>query len=439
MSQKGKNKKTMQDETWSKASAEFLSLCNKYGDGLSDYVFEEEKAVMTFISNVDAIFKKYPTWLFQKRIKTLPLQGMQICSVGALYFLCERFMNSFCKPLEVDNCYQLRLFCLTNGVAELIEHNLASKVLVNSSINDATRDAYVISVWVASRLFGGQRQLIRGSEMSSFGTYYRHQDIKPKDLHFPESMTEQINRIFASTSEGKYKAIVSKIKSRGLRDGLAMLFYGPPGTGKTELARQIAARNHLDLFSVDSAKMDGTRFGDGPRALRDMFRAFAYCSAISDCPPIMFWDEADAILSKRVTVSYASDREANTEINIILEELNHFSGILIAATNHMDNISSAMFRRFLFKVEFPIPDANTRAKIWKSKLPWLQDDEAHTIAERYSFSGGLMDNVATICLLESVLTGKNPPLSFILRQCEGQQVGAEKPGTKIGFKYNNKV
>lgn len=417
---------------WDDAIKELVVLCDEYQNQKDGFLGADE-----FLDEVNDILFKYPLWPFETRlIEHNVLQGLSETSIALFYFLCGAFCKQFVKPVaESENEFIQML--VKYGIRSLIERNLVS--VVKQDTGESAKESYIISVYSASLLFKGQRQIIDVGMLSSFGTFFGHEDIKRKELAFPKGMQQQLSRLLAATRIDKYKDIIQKMQDSGLRNSLTMLFYGPPGTGKTEFAMQLAAKNRLDLFSVDSAKMDGTRFGEGPRALRDMFRAFAYCSAISDCPPIMFWDEADAILSKRMTVSNASDREANTEINIILEELNHFSGILIAATNHMDNISSAMFRRFLFKVEFPIPDANTRAKIWKSKLPWLQDDEVHTIAERYPFSGGLMDNVATICLLESVLTGKNPSLSFILRQCEGQQVGVEKPGPKIGFKYNNKV
>lgn len=91
----------------------------------------------------------------------------------------------------------------------------------------------------------------------------------------------------------------------------------------------------------------------------------------------------------------AADKEENTTANIILEELNTFNGILLAATNNIANLDPAMNRRFLLKAEIPVPSIPTLARIWQSKLPWLNPDEADTLAERFPISGGVIDNVVS--------------------------------------------
>ena len=184
---------------------------------------------------------------------------------------------------------------------------------------------------------------------------------------------------------------------------------------------------------VDSAKLDASYFGEKPRNLRDFFRLVRYVQAISNLVPIIFIDEADALLGRRVAVEKASDKEENTSASVILEELNTFSGILFAATNFITTIDPAMYRRFLMKIEFPVPGRDVLAKIWRAKLPWLTIDEAETLAGRFPLSGGVIDNVVSLSLLEKIVDGQNPSLDQISRHCEEQSDGSERMTKKIGF------
>lgn len=147
--------------------------------------------------------------------------------------------------------------------------------------------------------------------------------------------------------------------------------------------------------------------------------------------PIVFVDEADGLFGRRVQVEKAVDKEENTTVNVILGELNTFTGILLAATNNITNLDPAMNRRFLLKAEFPVPDLRTLARIWQSKLPWLTPDEANTLAGRFPLSGGVIDNVVSLCLLEKIVDGKEPSLDQILRHCAEQ--GGKERANPIGF------
>ena len=92
-----------------------------------------------------------------------------------------------------------------------------------------------------------------------------------------------------------------------------------------------------------------------------------------------------------------------------------------------------MNRRFLVKVEFPVPDREVLARIWQSKLCWLTIDEADTLASRFPLAGGAIDNVVSLSLLEKIVYGQNPSLDQIFRHCEEQSDGSGKMARKIGF------
>lgn len=95
--------------------------------------------------------------------------------------------------------------------------------------------------------------------------------------------------------------------------------------------------------------------------------------------------------------------------NVLLEEIEHFEGILIATTNLIDNIDSAFDRRFLYKLRFDLPGREERRHIWQSRMPKQEKEWAARLAA-YSLSGAQIENVARRALLDGLLK-KRPELA----------------------------
>jgi SpoVK/Ycf46/Vps4 family AAA+-type ATPase len=137
--------------------------------------------------------------------------------------------------------------------------------------------------------------------------------------------------------------------------------------------------------------------------------------------PILLFNEADAIISKRFTLNEDSrsvDQMANTVQNIILQEMETLNGIFIATTNMSGNMDKAFERRFLFKIEFGKPDVNTRQAIWHSMIPALGGEDARSLASRFDFSGGQIENIMRRRTIEYVTTGVEPSLEQLATFCE---------------------
>jgi SpoVK/Ycf46/Vps4 family AAA+-type ATPase len=94
-----------------------------------------------------------------------------------------------------------------------------------------------------------------------------------------------------------------------------------------------------------------------------------------------------------------------------------------------------MDRRFLVKIEVNAPNEATRMKIWKSKLPQTSENELSIIARDYSFSGGHIDNVATLAIVESIMNGTNKvTLDLLIKYCKNAISFTNKDKRKrIGF------
>ena len=142
--------------------------------------------------------------------------------------------------------------------------------------------------------------------------------------------------------------------------------------------------------------MFSSNWGASEKLHREVFRAYRYLAAVCSKVPIMLLNEADSVLSKRLTsIERAIDKSENIISNIILEELECIEGIVIATTNLIDNLDSAFERRFLFKTLLSDPDEPARVRIWKSYLPELSDAEASALASEYVMTGAQISNVVT--------------------------------------------
>jgi len=84
---------------------------------------------------------------------------------------------------------------------------------------------------------------------------------------------------------------------------------------------------------------------------------------------VLQFDEADALFSKRGEVKEARDRYANMEVSHLLTRIEAHDGPCILTTNLRKQLDSAFTRRFQMVVEFPRPDALSRAELWRRLLP----------------------------------------------------------------------
>ena len=152
-----------------------------------------------------------------------------------------------------------------------------------------------------------------------------------------------------------------------------------------------------------------------------------------DLIPILLFNEADGVFSVRSAVHGAADRSDNAVQNIILDELERFSGILIATTNLSDNLDNAFERRFLFKIKFEKPDLDIRTKIWESNIPELKKSDAKMLAKEFDFSGGEIANIVRKLLIDEVLTGKAATIALIREFCQTERLNAKRRGSSLGF------
>jgi len=268
----------------------------------------------------------------------------------------------------------------------------------------------------------------------------RHRDIisaetiQAKELFFNEAENAQVSRLENLLDNENFKEVQKRLLSTGMRKGFNAIFYGAPGTGKTASVYELARRSGRDIFRVDMTKLKSKWVGDSEKSVRGVFKMYRSLCKSSEKAPILLFNEADAIFSKRIeNVEQSVDQMNNAIQNIILEEMENIEGILIATTNLLTNLDAAFERRFIFKVEFKLPEKDSRAKIWKSMIPSLSEEDAATLADKFTFSGGNIENIARKSTVEYVLSGNEPTLSMLETYCQEEILSHKKTRNKIGF------
>lgn len=167
--------------------------------------------------------------------------------------------------------------------------------------------------------------------------------------------------------------------------GTCALFYGPAGTGKTMAAKVLANELGLALYRVDLSRMVSKYIGETQKHISALFEHAKSTNAL------LFFDEADALFAKRTEVGDSHDRNANSEVAHLLQKLEEYDGISILATNLKDNIDDAFKRRIKYMIHFRMPDAETRALLWRKMLPEQapadEDLDLAFFAENFELSG----------------------------------------------------
>jgi SpoVK/Ycf46/Vps4 family AAA+-type ATPase len=193
---------------------------------------------------------------------------------------------------------------------------------------------------------------------------------------------------------------------------LAFNFAGPPGTGKTICAEAIANSLGRRLLLVRYSELESMWMGETPKNIAGIF------SKARDERAVLFFDEADAIATRRSTsVDSGVQREANTIVSVLLQELESYSGVVIFATNLAANFDPAFERRIRTHVLFEMPRESEREQIWRvqlhpSRTPLAPDVDFQALAHRYPVSGGDIRNA----VLKAALAAAAEPLPDASKQ-----------------------
>ncbi|MDE5574163.1 MAG: ATP-binding protein [Bacteroidales bacterium] len=236
----------------------------------------------------------------------------------------------------------------------------------------------------------------------------QHDTLSKKHLIYNVSEKKQIEELSAILSPERFNDIQTRLREAGMRPGFCCLFYGAPGTGKTETVYQLARQTQRNILRVDVDKIKSCWVGESEKNIKMLFDRYRNICKNSKVAPILLFNEADAVLGVRQEgAAHAVDKMENSLQNIILQEMETLEGIMIATTNLTANLDKAFERRFLYKVKYEKPTDAARAQIWKTMLPGLNAEDAHTLSSEFDLSGGEIENVVRKHTVNAILSGQD--------------------------------
>jgi AAA+ superfamily predicted ATPase len=260
-------------------------------------------------------------------------------------------------------------------------------------------------------------------------------DIPKRELIFNESEMKQLYLLKDLLNDKKFNETQKRLNEKNLPNGITALLHGEPGTGKTELVKQIAKDTEREIMKVEISKSKSMWFGESEKIVKKIFTEYKSFCRECDRMPILLFNEADAIFSRRRDLGSSNTIITENAIqNIILEELENFEGILIATTNLASTLDAAFERRFLFKIQFQKPSISIRAKIWQSKIPELSEDDCNFLARSFDFSGGQIDNVLRKNEIHDIIHNEKVTIENLMYFCSEETLENKKE--VIGFNKN---
>lgn len=214
------------------------------------------------------------------------------------------------------------------------------------------------------------------------------------DLMVPDELQTQLNEVLMAIRHREHTIQQGFGQKLNYGLGIYTLLHGPSGAGKTMAAEVLASALNVDLIKVDLSTVVNKYVGETEKHLAKIFDLAARDSGV------LFFDEADALFGKRSETKDAQDRYANIEVSYLLQRLENHAGLVILSTNNLSHLDNAFTRRLTFIIRFPLPDIETRTRMWQSIWPKkariAEDVDFSYFARIAEASGANIRNVALL-------------------------------------------
>ena len=406
---------------------------------LLDQMFEDlsDDAITPndLIEEIDILFKENSQIDFVKQIKELD-RLREEDKLLLLYF-CHRLVNKDDDDIrfgDMEDCFfTASNFINAKGQLRSGEHPLMKKKLIEHRCEDgiANPTRYKLTEQTKRTLLAEMK--INATE-EKLADVIKAKDLKEKKMFYVEENQRQVSELQSFFVPENYQKIRERMEKTGFRTGFACLFYGGPGTGKTETVYQLARKTGRDIMVVDVPQIKSKWVGDSEKNIKALFDRYRELVKKAKQTPILLFNEADAIIGIRQQgAQRAVEKMENSIQNIILQEMEALDGIMIATTNLQQNLDKAFERRFLYKIKFEKPTVDARIQIWRSMIPDLNDMDAKTLAAKYDFSGGQIENIARHYTIDSILHDVNEDkLAMLINHCDNERLDETAP-KRIGF------
>ena len=428
------------DEKYVPADCSGLTCHQLFGmiEEIFDMRHAEELSYYGMCEKISDLFDSNKQLLFVQKLDNYKLSGddKMLLILFSHLFVNNNDDNIGYHDLEVIyGREERRLWKRIKGYLYEGSHYLLNAKMIeyNNDNGFVNRESFKMTQQAKRDLFS-ELNLSTMSENKKKGDVLQAGDIVEKKLFYDIPIQSQITELGKLLDDSQYQVIRSRLKESGFRCGFTCLFYGEPGTGKTETVLQLARTTGRDIMQVNISEIKSMWVGESEKNIKQIFDSYREKVEEFKITPILLFNEADAIIGKRQEgAERAVDKMENTIQNIILQEMETLDGILIATTNLAQNMDKAFERRFLYKVHFTKPTLEARASIWHEMIPVLSEDESRSLASKYDFSGGQIENIARHYTIDSILHGTSENvLETLSRHCDNERLDG-KGHRKIGF------
>lgn len=253
-------------------------------------------------------------------------------NLGAFLFHCEALPGS-----RADRRKRVSQVIADFGLSEQLERHLAKySLLGEQQVRKAAELARVLAEQLPDDApFGERDQIVKRAVAHSQKVLGRDDTEKLRDSVTAYSL-DFLNLGGRFTPE----QIIESLRKH--RKG-SLCFWGIPGAGKTQLAEHIAVELDVPIIMRSASELLSKWLGETEQHIAAMFDEAQAEEAL------LFLDEADSFLRDR---TLARAEWAVMQVNEVLQRMERFEGIFIAATNLMDSLDTAAMRRFTWKLEF---------------------------------------------------------------------------------------
>lgn len=210
--------------------------------------------------------------------------------------------------------------------------------------------------------------IARGLKDASGLLYATTPQVRLGDLVTTDEVRDKLTRVIREQRH------LGKLKSHGLAPRRRLLLVGPPGTGKTFTASVLAGELGYPLFQVRLDAVITKFMGESSAKLRQVF------DAIREVRGIYFFDEFDALGTQRAMPNDVG--EARRILNSFLQmiEQDDSNSVIVCATNHVQMLDYALFRRFDDVIQYQLPGQEEIVSLFRSRLksyvekdfPWAE-------------------------------------------------------------------
>ncbi|MDF1874768.1 ATP-binding protein [Sulfurimonas sp. SAG-AH-194-I05] len=309
-----------------------------------------------------------------------------------------REMNALIELISLDEYERIKNRSLLEDGSNLLNAGIIDYEEMLNPFGGISRAFFIVDEVLQGIIHPQKNKKVRRLKLNAL---IEEQDIF--ELIEPETSLEDVvlNEKTQETLETLMKQVDKEVVHRlvawGIKDKKSgidarIIFYGAAGTGKTMTAYSLAKSLKRQVLAFDCSKILSMYVGESEKNVRKIFDTFYDLCAKTKSEPILLLNEADQFLGARSSGNITgSDQMHNQMQNIFLEQIENFTGMLIATTNLLENIDKAFSRRFNYKIEFKKPTEIQREKLWNLMLPkdapYAKDVNAKELA-KHSLTGG---------------------------------------------------